>query len=230
MKNKLLFILAFLVFTSSLSYSQGKTCLLETKDSPVLRGMRLGMTVDEIESVTGTKLKFEELVVGIALKKVKNGYVLISEDDPQYYEVKHHYIKGILYHFYTNNTANTPKLSGIGLLTLQFFKNSLSYISITYDTPDYTWKNAKEFLRDNEEKMNLPKGLWSNRPMEIPEVSEIICTGFTARLTVAPESVTIDVEDKRFNKLMQLEAKRLYIEDLEKTEREKLEKKKTFKP
>ncbi len=117
------------------------------------------------------------------------------------------------------------------MLNLQFFKKSLFYISVTYDTPDYTWKNAKEFLRDNEEKMNLPKGLWSNQPMlEVPEVLELICSGFAARLTVAPESVTIDVEDKKSNKLMQLEAKRLYIEDLEKTEREKLEKKKAFKP
>jgi hypothetical protein len=66
--------------------------------------------------------------------------------------------------------------------------------------------------------------------MEVPEVSELICTGFTARLTVPPESVTIDLQDKRSNKLMELEAKRLYIEDLEKVEREKLEKKKTFKP
>ncbi len=158
MKNKLLFILAFFIFTSSLSYSQGKPCLLETKDSPVLRGMRLGMTVDEIESVIGTKLKFEELAVRIALKKVKNGYVLISEDDPQYYDVEHHFINGIYSRFYTDNTANIPKLSGVSSLNLQFFKNSLFYISVTYGTPDYTWKNAKEFLRDNEEKMNLPKG------------------------------------------------------------------------
>ncbi len=97
--------------------------------------------------------------MGIALKKVKNEHVLISEDDPQYYLVEHHFINGIYSSFYTDNTATIPKLSGVSLLTLQFFKKSLLYISVTYDKPDYTWKNGREFLRDNEEKMNLPKGL-----------------------------------------------------------------------
>jgi hypothetical protein len=107
MKPKLFLTLAFLIFTPSFCVVQGKACLLETKDSPVLRGIKLGMTVGEIESVVGTKLKLEEGAVKIALKKVKNEYVLISEDDPQYYLVEDHFINGIYSRFYTNSTKHT---------------------------------------------------------------------------------------------------------------------------
>jgi hypothetical protein len=230
MKYKLFLTLAFLIFTSSFCVAQGKACLLEIKDSPVLRGMKLGMTINEIEKVLVARLEVSSEGWAISLKKVKNEYVEISYDDPLYAKNERK-IDNVYSRIYIKETESLPKLSGVYSLVLRFFKNSLYAVNITYDTPDYTWKTAKEFLRDNEEKMNLPKGLWSSQPKrDVFQVSLLDCSGFTAFVTVAPESVSLDVEDKITEKLIVLEAKRLYIEELKENEREKLEKKKTFKP
>jgi hypothetical protein len=208
-----------------------RPCLLSNADAPVLRGLKFGMTSRDVGRVLDTEIKIKLDGWAISLKKVKDKYVQIYAEDLAYSTNERKIATENGHVTIYREIEKLPKLAGISFLSLRFYKDSLYAITINYDIADYNWKNAKEFLLANEEKMNLPKGLWSGQPRrDIPEVSRLDCSGFTAYVSIEPESVFLDITDTTTEKLINLDAIQLYVENLKRIENEKLEKRRTFKP
>jgi len=212
-------------------------CYLTVRESPILRGIKLRMSADDIGKILETKIRTVIVDTEVHLKKVNDEYVEIPYGAVDYDKNTHKIAIGETF-FSLPETVNfkpvginLPKLEGVESIFLRFYKDSLFYISIKYETIDYKWKDAKEFLEFSEEKMGLPKGLWSGQnSLANGKLTFLSCSGFTAHVSILADSAIITIADSSTQRLIEDESKRLVIQKLKISEIENLEKKQIFKP
>jgi hypothetical protein len=231
----IILLLTFVVLGQDIS--RAKPCYLTIEESPVLSGLRLGMSSDDVLRVSETKAQPVKVDTEIRLKKGHNLYVEVHYGDVDYEKSLHKISIGEtrLYLY----SKKLHQLDGATYVYLSFYKNSLYTIAVVYDATGYKWKDAKEFIQMNEEKLGLPKDLWSSQPLaNNGRESHLRCPDFTASHSISPGGVyrySLSVSNKKVYALIKKEAKRLVIEKLEQelkntelSKIENLEKKKTM--
>lgn len=146
-----------------------KDCDLGLAASPALRGMKLGMSVTEIEKVLGIKLvvrssksrpfqyENDDKDLQAQIRKLEIEDVDQSTHFPLSYLFRKKKRTVGLFPEY----EEVPKIDGVSALRLRFYKNSLYSINIQYDQKDLDWKDSREFALILSEKFKIPAEFWS---------------------------------------------------------------------
>ncbi len=173
--------LIILILVSSCSvFGQSRTCPLTMKDSPGLRGIKLGMSPEEVSKVTGLTIEPVPSKTRIYIKKEGDKYIdANSVSGSKYDEISKEKNKreidiGEEHFFYFRKTTDkNPPLPEVENLSLHFYKNSLYFFSIDYTT-NYNWKDIDGFLYVISDKLKLPRDAWDvNR-----KLASLVCVDF----------------------------------------------------
>lgn len=96
-------------------------------------------------------------------------------------------------------------LEGVSDVFLNFYKNSLYSISISYKTKDISWKDSQDFALSVSEILNLPKEYWIRPTL-------MLCPGFSLNAYANSNYSSLYLIDTQKKKELLDEAKRVFIE------------------
>lgn len=247
MKHKLFLILTFFCFTA-VSFAQRNDRQLDIKDSPVLRGIKLGMTKTEVEKLLGTRLNLIEKSTSLAVESRLNQEnklkYLLDETDSTAKQVldlykiatrKGEVIKGVIqvpvgsFHdvFHPNELQKqTERFKDVEYIFLSFFNNELYQFSVKYITDAFNDYSDNEFYSDMFVLLDLPKSCSSYYSSL---QAFIMCKSFTVYVSKEKGTVGISVQ----NTIIESALKKRAIQKVKETY-DKLKKEKTtrngFKP
>jgi hypothetical protein len=168
---KLLFasmILAALA-NSALGQSQIEVpkCSLTLAQSPTIRGLRLGMDVEEVLR------HFPDRSVDPTVRRV------LLDADKQFGVAK--------FLASTYPYQSEPRFAGISQFFFEFLDKRLSSFSVQYEGPE--WNNVDEFISKLAEFLNLPSANnW--KPSNIETVKTLNCAGFEVRVSLGSQGST----------------------------------------
>lgn len=207
MKPLLVTFILFFVLTISGQISTCTTCYSSTQgNTPNIRGLKLGMSITEVERILGMKIILENETTSVSLDK--KPYKMSDKPIEIDVGVKKFYFSS-LSKFSTFNKISTP-LEDIEILFLYFFNNSIYKIHVKYSTQDFKWSDNKEFVAFLSEKFNLPEDTW--------DIIKI-CDDYEIGVDVTNGKGTISLIDVKTDSEISAKARRI-VED----------KKKNFKP
>ena len=170
-----LLLLAIVLLSASVVTGQTPStsdCKMTFARAPEIRGLRLGMTIDQALAVFPGSQADSALQARLAKDNFGEQYTSV---DPAKYDSKEKFID----------------VNGI---TLSFLDARLFYFSIWYKGPE--WKSDEQFAARVAEALNLPGvGSWKHAP----NVLQLACDGFllsvmsTGSNTIALQDVRMDV-------------------------------------
>lgn len=213
MKN--LSILFTLIFTSLLTTPikaqiLPEDCKLGLANAPIIREVKLGMTLSQVEKSLGVKITLKDY------KPEFTDEILIG--------VKKYYFNK------SSDVATAVQLEGIDALFLNFYNNSLYDIFVIYGEPKVMWKDTKEFISFLSERFDLPRNAWKFG--DDPFFSLLSCNGFrlSASIDKYRERPELGLTDKKINDLVNTKEKQLVEKYKSKKRSFEIEKEKGFKP
>lgn len=246
-----------ILFLCSVIVGQKNLCKLEVDKSPPLRGLRLGMTPDQVGKVLKMDIRLKPEYTTVFMTKVrgawtdfnkgKNGLTFfeqLSKDkiarakyDRERRAAEHEVDAGekLFSYFYShvNKDGNSKNelLDGVEYFFLRFYRESLYSISINYKTDDLTWKDSKDFALAVSATLDLPEAYWV-------QPGYMSCPGFSLHAYGNGDYSSLDLRDTRKSAELTSEAQRLFIQAekdavIERRERELEERRKkaaSFKP
>jgi hypothetical protein len=171
---KKLLLLAIVLGTASVVPGQtpstaASDCKLTVAQAPAIRGLRLGMTIDQTLADFPGAQADSDVRGQLARDYFGSQYASV---DPAKYESK-------------------EKFVGVNSINLSFLDGRLTYFSIHYKGPE--WKSDEQFAASVAEALNLP-GVGSWKP--IPNGLALSCEGFRIGLSKAGAN-SIFVNDLR---------------------------------
>ena len=131
-------------------------CNLTTKDAPALRGVRLGMTPEEVSKVlkypivpseSGTYARYLEVDPLTKKETVISGQVNVG-DFSVYLPIKEEQLN-----------AN-PDLKGVEVFFGSFFNNKLYSMLMKYDEKLYNFGSLEKFISTVSVTINIPQEIW----------------------------------------------------------------------
>lgn len=156
-----LFLLMILAAMANSALGQTQTevqkCSLSAAQSPTIRGLRLGMGVEEVLSQFPGKSGDPTIRTNLLWGEKNFGHAKFSVPTP----------------------SETGKHEGIYQFDLEFLDNRLAAFGIQYKGPE--WKNVDEFIARISESLSLPAAnFWT--PSNLATVKTLNCTGFEVRV------------------------------------------------
>ncbi len=154
--------------------ADAKPCALTKSQSPVLGGLRLGMSLNQVTTI------FPGLVVGAA-SDLGVAQAVLSKAE------------------LSNQTANLPLSADVDVLSLEFTDGLLTRIRVNY-RPTNKWESKDQFLSLMAAKLNLP-GPWTAaydwqdkdiRVLEDLRDFALECDGFRLSVGIGLEGVGVD--------------------------------------
>jgi hypothetical protein len=130
-------------------------CGLSLEASPVLRGLKLGITVNETAQLFGKTSEDS------TFKKAKS-----SEDNPAKIAIDSEMLKKI------------SEFNFVKSLDLEFYGGKLYKIAIRYSEDEVTFSTNRQFAENISEKLNLPKKPWVYYKPILPGVGSLRCREF----------------------------------------------------
>jgi hypothetical protein len=155
MKFHLLIILT-LVLSSSVFGQDKPACNLSLKEAPTVRGLKLGMTLKQVEDLVGERLTLDNKPTSVSEAKTRT---TINVGEKQALLVK---FKG----------AN---FDGVIVLQLWFFNDILSGFEIMSRNPNAKWENSSKFIDYVSTTFKLPRNGWK----EVYPNSVLSCKEFS---------------------------------------------------
>lgn len=216
-----IFILLFALSVAGqqIEYITGyNACYSTGKNEPAIRGLKLGMTVAEVEDILKLKIVLESEKTYIFSDNFR------ASDKANEVDVG---VKGFFFPSISlidtplsanTSASKTPtqasktptQLYGVEYLSLLFFDGSLYRIYVNYHEETFRWLDEKEFAAFLSEKFNFPKESWK---------SFSNCDDLEISVTVVDGQGTIRLTDEKTSKIITAKAKKVLDE-----------KKKGFKP
>lgn len=148
--------------SSNTSASRATECKLKLSQAPVIRGIRLGMTVNEVLAVFPGAEKNE--AIRQRLSQPRFGLVSANVNPSDY--------------------ASKEKFAGVRSLDFSFLDGELNSFAILYNGPE--WKTSDQFASKVGEAFNLPGvEFWKEAGSFLKTLT---CDGFAIRVQVTPES------------------------------------------
>jgi hypothetical protein len=160
------------------------TCKLTLAQAPVIRGLRLGMTSDELFAMFLAD-EGEEFNRAQQLKK--------AELPPHYGYTS--------FQFYTSRYATKDRFTGIGSLIIGLFDRKVTYISATY-SPAPQFDRPGQLMEIITRQFGLPefKDWPGYRESQIGSL--LSCAGFTFQVHGYSENFSIILTDPTYGKIM----------------------------
>ena len=174
---KLLFVSMILVALASSTLGQTQTevpkCSLTLAQSPTIRGLRLGMEVEEVLQ------HFPDRSVDPAVRR------LLLDADKQFGVAK--------FMAPTHPYSSEPKFAGISQFYFEFLDKRLSSFSVLYEGPE--WNNVDEFISKLADSLKLPSANnWT--PSNLPTIKTLNCAGFEVKVFLgSPGSTSLQVRN-----------------------------------
>jgi hypothetical protein len=218
-------------------FAQIKLCPLEIKDSPTLRGIKLGMKKSQIETVLEVQLDDKKSYVLLDPEEI--GF-LLDKSDPTVKKVLDYYkgdmyIEGLKQYlevptearrvFFkpTNVQRNTEKFKDVQNIQLEFFNDKLFTLSIFYDVGKYKDATDKKFYSEIAILLGMPPESLSNYH------GLALCKGFTLSATRFTNHITITISIFTISDPLNIRAIQTVKETYEKFRKEQI-KERGFKP
>jgi hypothetical protein len=165
---------------------QKPTCKLTLAQAPVIRGLRLGMTNDELFAIFPANER-EEFDRAQQLKK--------AELHPNYGYAS--------FQFNPSNYATKDRFTGVGSLTLGLFDRKVVYISSTYsNTPQFD--RTGQLMEIIPRQFGLPEfKAWPGyaESWEHWNSPSLSCDGFTFQVSAVVGSLSISLTDPTYKKI-----------------------------
>jgi hypothetical protein len=191
------------------------SCALTLKDAPELRGLRLGMSVEEINSI---------LQINMAFSEEETNFTINENNLPIFKQANIGEKK------FETSRLKDGNFEGVKKLTLSFFENKLISMRLIYSASYVEWKDSADFQRYLSEKLKLPKESWSEKGMHCKEFY-VGTDVYNTRMYGYEEK---DSAISLVNSLMILKmdelAKQKYMENQKNQTQIQEDKKKNFKP
>jgi hypothetical protein len=162
---------------------QKPTCKLTLAQAPVIRGLRLGMTSDELFAIFPANER-EEFDRAQQLKK--------AELPPSYGYTS--------FQFYLSKYASKDRFTGIGILTFGLFDGKVVYISADYsNTPQFD--RPGQLMGIITKQFGLPEFKDWPGYNEYRGAPSLSCEGFTFQVNGFSEYFTISLTDPTYKKI-----------------------------
>jgi len=177
-------ILTVVVLSSTVAFSQiSKPCNLTLAKAPIIRGLRLGMSVSEAGNVLGLQLYPNDVNTGISYVRSTNQFLPDSAVVGR--ELIGEY-RGNLRSFKLGNKSvelgwnyiqkiKEPLRQNIAGIKLEFFKDTLESITVSYSFSKPIWNGRAEIVRIFSARAGIPPS-WKNNVKDT--ASTIDCSGF----------------------------------------------------
>lgn len=183
-------------------------CTLQLNEAPTLRGLRLGMSIEDVKDYLG--ISIEPLVFNTEVS-AKNKNVRVDVGD----------------RIFTVYKTNNSNFDGIKQFTLRFFEDELYQITIIYSIDYIKWENEKEFANSLSEKLNLPQATWRGRFLS--------CESFELEIRAESEYSSVIILKnliivKKINELANKKVMQEIADEEKKQKQMEDDKKKAFKP
>jgi hypothetical protein len=115
--------------------SEKKDCDLSASNSPAVRGLRLGMTVDEVKAkFSASRMPDPDKFGVISMGDDDNGGSVLSYDD----------------------TKNNPDFQDAEISKLKFVDGRLADFAVVYSSYATKWDDPDQFIRKTSETFKLP--------------------------------------------------------------------------
>ena len=163
---KPLFVLVFFIALATSAFAQtqsdvpaGQKCSLTLAQSPTIRGLKLGMDVEEVLR------RFPDRSVDPQVRRV------LLDADKQFGVAK----------FNAPTYPHQSEFAGISQIYFEFLDKRLAAFTVHYEGPE--WNNADEFISRLTEPLKLPgANYWT--PSSLPTHKTLKCTGFEVSVFV----------------------------------------------
>lgn len=155
-------------FTQTLSQQPSASrCNLTLAQAPIIRGLRLGMGVDELLTLFPRSREDPEIISTLASAKGAPNYGLAN--------------LGFASHKY----PSSPLSKNVNLFSIQMFDNRVSSIDVYYNGP--AWTNVDEMIVKVAQSLNLPGAQdWSQSFSQ--NTKSLKCNGFEVSVTAVGEA------------------------------------------
>lgn len=140
--------------TQSGASPRGK-CALTVAQSPEVRGIRLGMSAEEVLRLFPVSSDAREIRASLSWADKQFGVAKFNVNPDRY--------------------SSKAKFEGISQFTFEFLDNRLSSLFVGYNGPE--WKSVDEFISRLSETLNLP-GAKDWEPSNIDSLKTLRCEGF----------------------------------------------------
>ncbi len=200
MKYKLILLFNILVVMSSSVFSQVKPCLLDIKDSPTLRGFKLGMTKREVELSLMKPFPFRESYTVLlketvvkdlpkdnnsALNKILETYKHESPSLSEYLKIPSEELSQVF--IPDQKQKNTERFKNVNSVEFMFNQNKLIHIKIVYKTDAFEDSIEEDFYSEMRLLLGLPEGTFSYGFAE--------CKNFNVGVSKSESLISIKVID-----------------------------------
>lgn len=247
MKTPLFLFILVLMF-SSLANAQDvytrptpKTpCLLDIKDSPALRGIKLGMKKPEVESLLGTKLDLKKGRTHLLVTDRSDSFLtrnlnflLSGENDPIAKKVLdlHEgsidpWVRGNKLSLVAQTSqltgvfrpnpiqAKTEKFKDVRHISIDFFKEEVSHIQISYNTDVFNNVTDEEFYSEFLSLLNFPKDISTSTGV-------INCKGFSIHIWKVNTDILVFLDNSSIRSYLEREAVQTVVDNYQKLKKEK---------
>ncbi len=213
-----IFVLVILSATAIFARTT-EPCRLKLAQAPVVRDLRLGMSVADAGSASGAALKPFEVESRISFIKSTNRYVrdyseVLPGELPEY---NRNMRPAKLGNFRVDLNWNILKESlrpNASNIQLDFFQDKLDSISVTYYFKYAIWDGRDEFVRDLSAVNKLPLGAWT-RDLKNRN-SSLSCAGFDIKVSdpwlSGGKNFTVVVADRSAQKALESLTKQRWLE------------------
>lgn len=229
----LIFIFCFNVFGQTT-----EKCDLTLKDAPILRGLKLGLSVNEVSKILGIEIKLKPKKTNVYLTKEE---IAKYTESPKDASSLYPYIEiasttesqdvGEKEFEYRTFDLSPEHLKDLEKISLRFYKDKLFDVDIDYLVEGYKWNNLTEFIENISGKLNLKVELWSKTTSDI---GFLFCKDFGLVASISNYSqksgASLSLTDSLVSSELSKISKAAFLEKQKQLEKEKEDKKKIFKP
>jgi hypothetical protein len=158
-----------LVQTPTASAAMAK-CTLTREQSPEIRGVRLGMTTDQLLSRFPDVDNRERINAAIAQSQRPENYGAAS------------------FELYADKEKANPRLAGINFISISLIDQRVIRFNVTYQGPE--WKTVDQFVAKLNEGLRLPSSAWDPGGETSQHMS---CDGFSVNASTSRGSTVSSV-------------------------------------
>lgn len=146
---------AFLTFSQTPSGSSGNPkCSLTREQSPEIRGVRLGMSTDQLQNVFPDEKNRQRIIDAVTASKQSDQFGAGKLD------------------IWPDKQVDNARLAGVNYISIGLLDGRVTSFHVAYTGPE--WKNVDQFITRLTEGLRLPASAW-----EIGDVSgQMKCDGF----------------------------------------------------
>ena len=167
--------------TPGRSSSPTQKCSLTRAQSPEIRGVRLGMTAEQLLSAFPDEYNRNRINEGISWSKRPNSYGLGRFDLRSY------------------GAAQDPRFAGVNHITIDLLDERVTGFHIGYYGPE--WNSVDQFVAKLSEALRLPNAAWET---PVGTQQSLKCDGFVVDAFVSGETFQnwVRVQDTSVNRVV----------------------------